>query len=54
MGRRSNRVWVQRLGRWLLAPDVAEKTRLQALFGRHRRFNLLRRREFNRLSRRLP
>jgi len=44
MGRQRNAKWVKRLRRWLLARDVAEKDRLQRVFGRHRRFNLLRRR----------
>jgi hypothetical protein len=42
MGRASNAKWRARLQRWLRATTVAEKDRLQELFGRHRRFHLLR------------
>jgi hypothetical protein len=42
MGRARNRKWRKRLQRWLKASTVAEKVRLQHLFGRHRKFNVLR------------
>jgi len=45
MGRQRNAKWEKRLRRWLAARSVAEKSWLQHLFGRHRKFNLLRARE---------
>lgn len=42
MGRQSNAKWIKRLRRWLVAPTVAEKDRLQRLFGHHKKFDVRR------------
>jgi len=40
MGRQRNVKWLNRLRRWLRAPTVTEKLRLQSLFGHHRKFRV--------------